>query len=140
MARRSETKAPDAATPAPGNKIVRITTTNPHGIHSGLADGTAVHRDGEVVELPGDIAAILIARNCAVPADGGDVVQARKRAQEIETRHRQASEKSGAEARQRSFDDMPAELRALAREFGDEITSLWENGDDPAEIMKAYGR
>lgn len=112
-------------------KVVRITVPE---VHDGLG---GVHRAGDVVELPMDVAAIFLQRNCAVPVSNEDVIaHVRKAEEDMRARHL-AEQQALAAKRMRLFDMLPASVRAQAREHGEEavdayISSLTPKEDKPA--------
>ena len=117
---------------------VRITK---NGVHDGLGDGMHKHMAGDVVELPREVADILIGRGLAQPADGSSYAKAKARSKEIEEKARQNANASVARARMNTgFDDMPKELRELSHEHGDAIYELWQDGNSAEDIIKAYTR
>ena len=95
-------------------KVVRITVPE---VHDGLG---GVHKAGDVVELPLDVAQIFFARNCAVPVTDEDVIEhVRKAEEEMKARHF-AELQALAAKRMRLFDSLPPDVRARARELGEE--------------------
>ena len=139
MARKP--KVQGAASPPPGSASIKIIKDRVGdgvaGVHDGLG---GKHYVGDVVELPQEVADAFIAKGFAVFADVGDFAAAKERAEALDADRRQAMNKAAATARQRGFDDAPPEIRALAREHGDDVIALWEAGESVEEIIKAYAR
>lgn len=106
------------------------------GVHDGLG---GVWKVGQLARLPNDVANVFIDRKLAVPADGASVIEAKKAAVEAVAKIEAAAAKAGAQSRQRSYDDAPKSIRDLVKEFGDEVISRWEMGEDEADILKDYG-
>ena len=102
-----------------GEKIVRITIPE---VHDGLG---GVHKQGDVVALPGEIADLFIAKNCGVEATDADYQEAVKSAAGAAETRRIAAVQGGAIARMRTFDLMPPEVRAAARDEGDGAMSTY---------------
>lgn len=91
------------------------------------------------VEVPRWVADLLLAKDQVRIADGSGIAAAKARGKAKAEEARQASQKANAAAAQRSYDDMPAELRALAQQHGDEVVALWVQGESADDILKAYG-
>jgi hypothetical protein len=87
------------------------------GVHDGLG---GVHNKGDVVALPDDVVQVFLARNLAIPADASDVAGAILRAKQAESDRLADLFKSEAVSRMRVFDAMPPEVRAAARELGED--------------------
>lgn len=113
---------------------IRITRD---GVHDGLG---GVWAAGQVAHLPREIADVFIAKDCGAPADGADIRKAKADAAATLAKVEASTAKAGAQARLRSYDDAPKIIRDLAKEFGDEIVSRWELGEDEDDILKDYMR
>lgn len=113
-------------------KVVKVIVPE---VHDGLG---GVHRAGDVVELPLDVAQIFLARNCAVPVSDEDVIaHVRKAEEDMRARH-YAEQQALAAKRMRLFDSLPPDVRARARELGEEaiddyIGSLTPKAEQPAK-------
>lgn len=111
-------------------KVVKVIVPE---VHDGLG---GVHRAGDVVELPLDVAQIFLARNCAVPVSDEDVIaHVRKAEEDMRARH-YAEQQALAAKRMRLFDSLPPDVRARARELGEEaiddyIGSLTPKAEQP---------
>ena len=105
------------------------------GVHDGLGGVWLV---GQIARLPADVGNILIALGNAVPADGSDIKEAKAKAQATLSEAQAAAQAAGAKSRQRTYDDAPPELRAVAREFGDEPIERWLHGEPVEDILKDY--
>jgi hypothetical protein len=86
-------------------------------VHDGLG---GVHHAGDVVALPDDVVQVFLARHLAIPADAIDVSGAIHRAKIAESERLAAELKANAVQRMRTFDEMPPDVRAQARELGDD--------------------
>jgi len=90
-------------------------------------------------EVPRWIGDLFIEKDLAKITEGSGIAAAKARGKAKAEEARQASQKANAQAAQRSYDDMPANLRALAQEHGDEVVMLWVQGESEDDILKAYG-
>jgi hypothetical protein len=108
------------------HKVIKITVPE---VHDGLG---GVHKAGDVVALPADVAAIFIERNCGVPATDADRDQAITQAEQDADQRRLDLLKASAVARMQVFDMMPPNVRDAAREQGDDAITEHMN-----EIVKA---
>lgn len=106
------------------------------GVHDGIG---GIWKVGQLARLPNDVANVFIDRKLAVPADGASVIEAKKAAAEAVAKMETAQAAAGARSRLRSYDDAPKSIRDLVKEFGDEVISRWEMGEDEADILKDYG-
>jgi hypothetical protein len=143
MARTPKIQGTD--NPSPGNGSIEIVKDTVGDGVPGISDGLGnVLFVGDVVEVPRDVADVLIAKGFAQPADGSSFVAAKKRAVQIETAARQSVAKNAAVAAQSEYDDLPPELRALIQsteaDISADVIALFQSGDDAASIIRAYTR
>ena len=133
-----------------------LVTTVKDDVHTGHEAETLGYRKGVTINLTQlfgsaeearKVADVLINLGQVIPADGSSAIKAKERGKAITEEQRQASRKRTAEIAHVVFDDMPPELRALAREHGDEVTNLYIEHLQPDgtisqadvnEIVRAY--
>lgn len=96
------------------SKVVRILCAE---FHDGLG---GVHRLGDVVELPADVASIGLARKKVELVDREDVIEHIRQAEEDMRARHLAEQQFLAAKRMRLFDSLPPEVRERARETGEE--------------------
>ncbi len=90
---------------------------------SPVSDGIGgQHADGAVVELPDEVADALIGLKIAFPVDGSSLIAAQAAAKEREEADRVQRVKVTAMRQMQIHDSLPADVRALVHEHGDEVT------------------
>jgi|GEM_PF-6650542 len=95
-------------------KVVRILCAE---FHDGLG---GVHKQGDVVELPADVAFVGLSRKKVELVEPEDVREhIRKAEEDMKARHL-AEQQALSAKRMRLFDALPPEVRAAARETGEE--------------------
>lgn len=116
-------------------KVVRILCPE---FHDGLG---GVHKFGDVVELPLDVALVGLSRKKVELVEREDIIEhVRKAEEDMRARHL-AEQQVLAAKRMRLFDALPAEVRAVAREHGDEAVDAFLSADlQRAEPKKRRGR
>lgn len=93
---------------------------------SPVSDGIGgQHAHGAVVELPDEIADALIGLKIAFPVDGSSLIAAKAAAKEREEAERVQRVKVAAMRQMQLHDSLPAEVRALVHEHGDEVTEQY---------------
>lgn len=107
------------------------------GVHDGLG---GIHQAGDVVALPADVAQIFIDRKCGVLLDEDEAGDARAKAKaaaaERVDEQRMAEQKAHAEAAMRRYDNVPEDVKAAAREHGDDVIIEYMNEQIAAEQAK----
>lgn len=95
-------------------KVVRILS---HEFHDGLG---GVHKQGDIVELPADVAMVGLSRRMVELVDSEAIIEhVRKAEEDMRARHF-AEQQALAAKRMRLFDSLPPDVRARARELGEE--------------------
>ena len=90
---------------------------------SPVSDGIGgQHADGAVVELPDEVADALIGLKIAFPVDGSSLIAAKAAAKEREKADKIQRIKVAAMRQMQLHDSLPADVRALVHEHGDEVT------------------
>lgn len=84
-------------------------------VHDGLG---GIHRAGDIVALPKDVADVFLTRNLAALADSSDTKAAEAKAKQVEIERQHADMKSRAESAMRLHDALPADLRSVVNEHG----------------------
>lgn len=95
-------------------KVVRILCSE---FHDGLG---GVHKQGDIVELPADVAMVGLSRRMVELVDSEAIIEhVRKAEEDMRARHL-AEQQALAAKRMRLFDSLPPEVRERARECGEE--------------------
>lgn len=128
---------------APRKQIVDSSPTTrvrflKNDVHSGEEHRMTGYRLNEVADIPRHLADILISKQLAAVADDSSAIQAAARGKELEAKAVQAAQKHRASVAQMQFDDLPPEIRALAREFGDDPVQMYQAGETVEDIVRAY--
>jgi hypothetical protein len=108
-------------------KSVRITVRD---VHDGLG---GVHHHGDIVEFDAELADFLISRGQAERVQRAEVREAVANAVDMSIERNLREVKSQAEARQAIYDSLPPEVRALAREHGDDVVRVYLDKLEQAE-------
>jgi hypothetical protein len=111
-------------------KVVRILCAE---FHDGLG---GVHRAGDIVELPADVALVGLSRKKVELVDPEAIVEHVRQAEEDMRARHLAEQQALAAKRMRLFDNLPPEVRAKVREVGEEavdeyIASLTPRAEPP---------
>lgn len=62
----------------------------------------------------------------------------KNQSEQVVTKAKRRGRKRTAEVRMDAYDTLPAELRALAQEHGNEILDLYQSGETVEAILEAY--
>jgi hypothetical protein len=111
-------------------KVVRILS---HELHDGLG---GVHKQGDVVELPAEVAYVAIGRHMAELVDSEAIIEHVRQAEEDMRARHLAEQQALSAKRMRLFDSLPPDVRARARELGEEavddyIATLLPKAEQP---------
>ena len=127
-------------------KTVKITLGDPPGRQVHDSEGRK-HADGTIVTLSDADADLFVSRRLAVFVDESSRIEAERANRERHEAGRLAQQKRRSEQAMMVHDSLPAEVRAVVHEMGDEVTETYLAGlareDDepkPAKLNRKQRR